>query len=257
VSFPPVWNSTSRNFLELANRWGTPRGANITALLSGVLPVTVVERFRDNLEGSLFGVTAETAGNPGEFSAVIFTSLTRDWQVHSVNVSWPILSGQATLASNYIEGLHVFNPIQPYNPVLNSPVGFFVPGLINNAEFTFGTVVGIAGTNPAPPVLIGMTLCDQLVRTTSNFTNQTLRGDAGFYTYESVTGLQKQLTGSAEGIKLRGNDRRCQNSIHFIDPPLRVRQNGTICFQLKHAIAAEPFFMQVSMTYTEIESSFR
>jgi len=249
----PVWNPTARNFIELADRWGTPSGRNINSLLSGVIPVTVVERFRDDLQGSLYGITAETDGDFNEFSACLFTSLTRAWEIHSVNVSWPRVSGVAPVQQTYLEGLHVFNPISPYNPVINNTAGFFRPGLINNREFNFGTVLGISGTNGFPPIFLGATLCDNMVRVTPNFANETFRGDAQEYTYESATGLQKQMTGAALGIKLKGDDRKCQNVIKF-DPPLRIQPNGTICFQLKHVVAGERFFLQVSIIYTEIET---
>lgn len=253
MSFPPVWNPTARNFLGLADRWGTPRGTNVSSILSGVLPVTIVERFRDNLEGSLFGTTAETLGNDNEFSAVIFTSVSRSWEIHSANISWDIVAEPEVLpVKNYLEGLHVFNPINPYNPVVNSPAGFFVPGLINNREFTFGGVIGISGTNPLPPAILGATLMDGLARATQDILSS-LRGDAPLYMYESVDGLAKQNPLEVVGLKFRGLDRRCQNVIKF-DPPLRIQRNGTICFQLKHTVIDTPFFLQVSIIYTEIET---
>jgi len=151
----PQWRPITKRVLDLFGRWGDSR-TNLRSMMDSVIPVVVVDRFRDDDEGSVFGMSAFAAGSPavaGQLPSVSFGSAVNDWELIQVvctqirfNLNLPGLN-QA----------HLFTPIAPYNPALTpSPVGFFGPGLLPNRNFTFGTLQAIGGYNPAPPGIIGM-----------------------------------------------------------------------------------------------------
>lgn len=146
------WAQNVRNFQDLFTRWGGA-GDNIRGLLNLAIPTVVVDRFRDDSEGSIYGITAFTNGANSEFSSVAFGSAENDWEIHAVTCVIRLVPAPPNFRDY---GWHMFTPIAPYNPVLNlNPVGFFQPGLINNRAFTFGTVNAIGGTNPAFPGISG------------------------------------------------------------------------------------------------------
>lgn len=120
-------------------------------MLDHAIPVVVVDRFRDDEEGSVFGLHARGGSVGLEFPSVSFGSGVNDWELLAVtSLSYSSTSVPSTV------GIHLFTPIFPYNPALNpSPVGFFRPALINNRAFTFGTVTAVGGSNPAFPPIAG------------------------------------------------------------------------------------------------------
>jgi len=150
----PTWRSVTKNTLDFFGRWGDSR-TNLKSVMDTVIPVAIVDRFRDDDEGSVFGVSAFcTAGPANEFPSVSFGSAVNDWELLQIT-SWEVRF--ATRINRLIQD-HIFTPIDPYNPAATiSPVGTFAPGLINNRNFTLGTVRGIGGYNPVLPAFIGAT----------------------------------------------------------------------------------------------------
>jgi len=148
----PRWRPITKRALDLFGRWGDPR-TNLRSMLDSVLPVQIVDRFRDDDEGSLYGLTAFVSNAfPGQFPSVSFGSAVNDWELLCIAEITPVFSTGALLGS----GFHIFTPIEPYNPAVNlSPVGFFRAGLLTNRAFTFGTVSGIGGYNPVLPAIFG------------------------------------------------------------------------------------------------------
>ncbi len=149
----PRWRDVTKRTLDLFGRWGDSR-SQLRGILDHVVPVIVVDRFRDDTEGSVFGLHARGGSVGLEFPSVSFGSAVNDWELLAVTS----LSYSATNTPSTV-GIHLFTPIFPYNPALNpSPVGFFSPALINNRAFTFGTVTAVGGSNPAFPPIAGPTL---------------------------------------------------------------------------------------------------
>lgn len=156
MSLTPSWRPITRRTLDLFGRWGDPR-TNLRSMLSGIIPVAVVDDFKDDDRGSIFGINAFSAGTANEFPAVSFGSTVNDWELLAITSLWVDWRGLVAGGKDF--EFHMFTPINPYNPVATaSPVGFFPTGLLTNRAFTFGTVVGLGGTNPAPPVLLGPAL---------------------------------------------------------------------------------------------------
>ncbi len=122
-------------------------------MLDGVLPVAVVDDFRDDDRGSIFGINAFTLGTAGEFPSVSFGSSQNDWEL----VDIVGISANTNFAPvPRVASVHLFTPIAPYNPATTiTPLGFFTPGILPNRSFTFGSVQGIAGTNPLLPGVFG------------------------------------------------------------------------------------------------------
>lgn len=184
----PRWRPVTKRTLDLFGRWGDSR-TQLRALLDHAVPVVVVDRFRDDDEGSVFGIHARGGSVALEFPSVSFGSGVNDWELLAVTS----LSYSATSAPNTI-GIHLFTPIFPYNPALNpSPAFFFPPALINNRAFTFGTVTGLGGSNPAFPPIAGPSVVPFL----DNPGNLTLEAFNGF----------------------------------AFDPPIRVYRDTTLTFQ--------------------------
>lgn len=206
------WSQNATDFRDLFLRWGGA-GDNIRALFNLAMPVVLVDRFRGEDEGSIFGIQAVTNGVNGEFSAVAFGSGINDWEIHAITVSNQIFPTPATFLDR---GWHMFTPIDPYNPVATvTPVGFFQPGLILNKAFTFGTVQGVGGANPVSAIP---------------------QGPVGF--------LQGQNSFTAHNMLPLDDHYR-------FDPPLRVPIDVTFAVQSIVAYVAARQEMRVSLWYNE------
>jgi len=225
-------NDTARDWTTLANRWGTHGGNAIRGILNFALPVTVLERFRDENEGGVFGLTAFTGGfgltvGPGqtaEHPAVCITNPTQTTEILSVNISFnrfkpTILNG----SFNYTERIHMYTPFAPYNACVNNTLGAFVPGLIARSPFGFGQTFALSGTNPALPAQPeGFFLCVSGTRA-NEFVGRR----------EGDVQIKKYLTASTpSGENISGDDFKLQNtwSVPF-DPPIRVPPNNVLVFQ--------------------------
>lgn len=150
----PRWRPITKRTLDLFGRWGDSR-SQLRGMLDHALPVVVVDRYRDDDEGSIYGISAngQSGGGTG-FPSVSFGSAVNDWELLAVtSMSYSAVNVPFTV------GIHMFTPIAPYNPALNiAPAGFFNPALINNRAFTFGSVQALGGNNPTFPPLAGPAL---------------------------------------------------------------------------------------------------
>lgn len=215
----PTWKDHARNFQDWFGSWGSST-RNVQAIYDGVVPVAVVDEFRDDTQGSLYAISAFTPGLFGEHSAVAMGSAVNDIEVFSVSARAIHQPGGFALGNN--DPLHLFTPINPYNPVANPlPVGFFSPGLITNKAFTFGSVTAVAGTNAVLPLIIGF-----------EWNNPWIHSDA------SQGGV---AFGWASGLDV----------VRF-DPPIRVYRNTTLAVQQLDAIGpGELVQFQVTFLYRE------
>jgi len=159
----------TKRTLDLFGRWGDPRSM-IRGLHDEAVPVVIADRFRDDDEGSLFGISAFTNGLTNQFSAVAFGSAVNDWELRGIGWNWFAFNVAA------LYSFHVFNPIDPYNPVPNATLGIFVPALITNRAFTFGTVGGISGTNTVLSSQVGPHMFQQNFVATNQFVSQPNQG---------------------------------------------------------------------------------
>jgi len=241
VGFRPF----ARNMLGWAREWGTLRQENFRAVFNAVIPVSVVDRFRDNDEGSIYGIQARSLGvtnfaGPAEFTAVIFFSADPDVEFHVHSLNWDY-QFEATFPSFSQLSMDVmmYTPILPHNPVEISPVGLFVPGLLTTENFTFGSIRAITGRSTVRNTLDGF----ELNRTTELISNN----------------FAKIPRSSAYGVPFgTGNsqmfhaDRRSQNTRNF-DPPLRIRSFEVLAFQMHPSNSAsfDKFDLAMSMLYTE------
>ncbi len=153
MSAPGIgYTNVGKRTADLFRRWRSSE-LGLRAMWNAILPVVVVDRYRDDDEGSIYGLTVFTGGNPTEFPSAAFGSGVNDWELLGIHagIFFPVgASGFANLRA------HLFTPILPYNPVVNlNPVGFFSNQLLTNRDFTFGTVQGVGGTNPVLPFQTG------------------------------------------------------------------------------------------------------
>ncbi len=148
---------SSKAFQDFFARWGAK--ANLRSVWNTVVPVTIVDRFRGEDEGSLYALTGYTPGAANEHPAIFMGAAqgatTRDDTALEI-LGW--YGGFAVTASVAIINpvLNIFSPEYPYNPVLNQkPVGVFIAGLFTNRSFTRGEAIAFGGSNPAWPVYAG------------------------------------------------------------------------------------------------------
>lgn len=152
MSLIPGWRSVTKRTLDLFGRWGESR-VNVRSMLDGVIPTVVVDRFRDDDEGSVFGINAFSLGAANHHPTVSFGSSVNDWEVLAIT---QLGRNYNLKPSTFQYELMLFTPIFPFNPAtIINPVGVFPSGLLTNRSFTFGTVQAIGGAVAAPPPLFG------------------------------------------------------------------------------------------------------
>lgn len=147
----PSWLAPVRAMRNFFGRYGTT-GAGMRGLYTGIVPVAVVDRYRDDTEGSLYGMTMFNVTAPNEIPAFAMGSPVDDWELTALNVGQFLPSA---IGNNWLTPF-VYTPDSTYLPVVNvNPVGFWEPGLITNWAFNLGSVTGLAGSNPTMPARIG------------------------------------------------------------------------------------------------------
>jgi hypothetical protein len=210
----PLWRPITKRSLDLFGRWGDPR-TNLKSMLDTVLPVVVVDRFRGDDEGSIFGIRAVTGPIVNEYPSVNFGSAVNDWELLGVSAVGVFYTG--AVGSKFFD-IHLFTPIAPYNPAVNlDPVGFFRSGLLNNRAFTFGTVSAIAGSNPGLPLIRGPSIQGPWSTTISTWVSF----------FEGFGNLSNQTT------------------------PMRIYADTTLSFQYAGSLTGLPIYLDVSILYRE------
>lgn len=161
----PQWRPITKRALDLFGRWGDPR-TNLRSMMDSIIPVIVVDTFRGDEEGSVFGISAFASGGPANQNpSVNFFSADNDWELLQIT-SWEV-KFDGGIQTRLIQD-HIFTPIAPYNPAETvSPVGFFAPGMLNNRSFTLGSVRALGGYNPVNPPFIGATFLGPFISNTN------------------------------------------------------------------------------------------
>lgn len=208
------WHSPSRTFRNLFGRYGIT-GGSIRGLYSGLLPVVVADRYRDDTEGSLFGITLYAEVIAGAYAAFALGSADDDWEIHHANLGTYVWT---TPAVNMVRNFMVYTPDFTYVPVsIPAPAGLWEPGLNTNFPFTLSSVRGVAGYNAGVPSRFGHFPFRSISQTTSPF-----------FTYNSTFFLETQ--------------------VHF-DPPIRVYRDVTLGFLCVESNPL-PFDAMLSLLYT-------
>lgn len=251
MSAPTGYESSSgRNTEGLGNAWGSRGGSLIRSIFNAVIPVTVVERWYGELDGSLFGLTAGFEGLLAHRPSVEFFSESRDWELHSINLNYPLMinNGGTGGSVQYRIVTTLFTAFAGYNPIEFNPTILFGPQLITNETFNQGTVRGQGGANPVNnPLGIGYLLCDDSMRIGMKGTagNHDVRNDAMWREYIDSGGVDRPI----------GFDKKLMNSIHF-RRPLRIRRGRRITVQLQgldDTFSYTPnMSLQCSILYTEL-----
>lgn len=154
------WKFQVKDMSRLFRRWGS-HASNVRGVFNGILPVQIIDRWRDDGEGSLYslfaGVTAAAFYN-GQHPSIAFGTF--DERVEIEILGWQAYFRFITNrpVSTWNTVAHIFSPQTPYNPVaFLSPAGQFVPGLITNYSFHLSTAFALAGYNAAMPAYAGWT----------------------------------------------------------------------------------------------------
>lgn len=147
----PEWFSHSQNFRRFLRRWGVG-GQNLYEILSGVLPVAVVDRSWQDDSLDLWGVAVPvsvSAPPPNKIPAVAIASPpTLDTYIRQIDAfAFATVSGQAI--GN--QAVAVYTPQDSYNPVLNG-LSQFSPALFASRGNQQAQTLFFGGDNPAFPV---------------------------------------------------------------------------------------------------------
>lgn len=148
----PTWLAPVRAMRNLFGRYGIT-GGQIRGLYSGIVPVAVVDRYRDDSEGSLYGMTMVNVTGVLQYPAFAMGSGVDDWEVLALNCG-----GYFPSPMGFDDWLvpFVYSPDSTYLPVVTvNPLGFYEPGLVTNWSYTLGSVQGLCGSNPTLPPRIG------------------------------------------------------------------------------------------------------
>lgn len=192
---PPV-----RSFRDFFGRYGTTTGS-IRGVWNGILPVAVVDKYRDDTEGSIFGMTATAQATANRFAAFVFGSPSDDWEL--LGAAWGFFLPVGAPAVDHQFNLMMYMPDATYNPVQTpAPAGLFVPGLTPDFNFTLGSVQGIAGHNA------------------------TLPGRFGFFPFQTLT--LRALATPARTI--------VQDKFTPFDPPTRVYRDISLGFVMTETV---------------------
>lgn len=242
--------TSGRDTTGLSNAWGTRGGSLIRSILNYVVPVTVVERWYGDIEGSLFGQSAGTDGLNTQRPAVEFFSASRDWELHAINAWYPIKAIEfGANPTEYQVTLHLFTAFAPYNPIESLPTALTGPQLILNQGFNQGTVRGQGGTNALnAPFGAGWILSNAVHRTR-------ILGSATVSQLSDSFG--RSYTDSGNNNRAIAVDKKLQNHTWF-HRPIRVLRNRRITIQLiggNDAFVGTPVtFLTVSILYSELSN---
>lgn len=148
------WLTPTRALRNFFARFGVIQGG-IRGVLNAVIPVAIIDRYRDDHEGSIFAITGDAIDVPaGQHAAFAIGSAQDDWELLALQYGvWYHPVGAGT---TQVHNLMLYTPDSTYNPIVNpSPVGFYIPGLNPDFAFTLGSVFLAAGFNPTVPIRWG------------------------------------------------------------------------------------------------------
>jgi len=124
-------------------------------VFNGIVPVAVVDRYRDDTEGSVFALSATSQTIANRWASFAIGSPSDDWELLYAN--YGIFFPGTAPTVNVELALMIYTPDASFNPVTTpSPAGFFVPGLNTDFAFTLGSVSAVAGYRNGIPSRFGL-----------------------------------------------------------------------------------------------------
>lgn len=240
--------SSGRDTTGLANAWGSHGGSLIRSVFNAVLPVSVVERWFGEIEGSLFGLTVGVGHLAGHRPSVELFSDRVDWELHSLNIWYPQQAVPAPGGPTEFRVVtSLFTAPGNYNPIAINPTAEFGPQLVTNVSFTQGSVRGQGGHSTVnSPNGLGYTLSDW----TSVF------GTLGSGTIDNVSDqMGREYLNVLSQRRPVQWQKHLENYIYF-HRPLRIRRGRRLTIQLQmenFTTNSTPGFpLQVSAMYNEL-----
>lgn len=240
--------SSGRDSSGLGNAWGTRGGSLVRRIFNAVVPVTVVERWYGELDGSQFGLTGGTSGALAFRPAVEFWSDSRDWELHTISCHYPIMWNVGLTAGplEYRIVTTLFTAFAGFNPIEFNPTILFGPQLITNTTFNQGTVRSMGGVSPVNnPLGFGYVLADVVTRV----------GVFGAFTQPQISDAwgREYISGGGARTAIAQN----KKLVHFhFQRPLRVKRHRRITVQLQGDDATfsyQPLHsLNVSIIYNEL-----
>lgn len=214
-----------------------------------MLPVSVVERWYGEVEGSLFGLSAGVGALIAHRPSLQFFSDRVDWELHAINVWYPaqlVAAPGSPLEYRIVTSLFTAPP--NFNPIAVAPTVEFGPQLVTNTTFTQGAVRGQGGHSLInSPNGLGFTLCDQVSRVG-------VRGSGTIHNVSDVMG--RSYVDSASNDQPIAWDKHLENQIWF-HRPLRMKRGRRLTIQLQMETLTTTFVnpgwpLQASILYNEL-----
>jgi len=232
----PRWVPTAFSFKGWLRRLGIPN-QDIREVLTGMLPVAIVDRHWHQHDLDVFGVFGQaaelTGAGPATFLAVeIFAPLTQDltlWRIHAA-YSHLFPTGNHRFDA---QPIHVFTPFAPYDPTVNNRNAHFPWLQMAVGRPTLGGAIVLSGDNVALQVAtvagVPTDTIGPILRESHNATNATGISQAGAF-------MQLDFGTKPES------------------PPLRLKAGGRLCVQMAAPTlltAASVQTLDVSFYYSE------
>ena len=112
----PGWLSHARNLAGFRRRWGITRP--VMEVLTGVLPVVQIDKHRDARDQDIFGMFTQATGDALNIPACALHAQRDEVLIHKVEFFW-------TQIRTLSRPVHIFTPLQTYNPFDASGNAFF------------------------------------------------------------------------------------------------------------------------------------
>jgi hypothetical protein len=218
------WKFQVKDLSRLFRRWGS-HSTNIRGVFNGILPVQIVDRWRDDEEGSIYGIYAETEGTVatiGDHPAIVMGSLDERVEVELLGFQvWYRWISTPPVLLNPI--IHLFTPnTAVYNPVeYLSPVGVWKPGLVLNYGFDQPSafmLTGYSNLMPTYPSWAGYML-----------SRNTRLNQVGSYVYPGA-----DQAGSWDMVR-----------------PIRIPPMGALAWQMENPVVSDRLELWVSALFRE------
>lgn len=201
-------------------RWGAI--GNLRSIWNSVVPVAQVDRWRNEEEGTFYGMSVASYGAANNYTAAALVAPTGQpgypntiLEVQRINISWQVPAAVGQINVDF----HVMSPETGYNPIATlNPVGIYRAGLSTQPAGGWGSATGFGGyTNTLSAQGTGYRL--QLFTTSAP--------TVGYWF--TVSSLVSQP----------------------FDPPLRFMQGRPCVVQWRYRHATVPFWLIVSFLYRE------
>lgn len=224
----PGWLPHSKSLTAFRRRWRTNRDPS--EILSGILPVAEVDKHWTDDRLNIWGLYAQSVGvAANRFLSVVLFTQRKEVLIYRINACL------LQLGFPEAEPMHVFTPLQGYNPVLNNAT-FWLPwlqtGLLPGEPGHLGETFALAGDNAAFQIVV------------VNGAPHNCIGPVHYGPWWAALGGG---AGFSRTQKLWGGD----------DPPLRIPPFSGVAVQTAAAVNGVNYTLDVSFYYAEREDQGR